>query len=183
MLISGLISAVTVGPAPGTAPDAIPTSLASAVVNFTQVTMQDAGDLVERPLDVLGGQRLGVDPADLRVDPVRPGGVAERLGDREVGVGQLDVLADEGDLESGLRPLDPLDHRGPALERRLAGPVDPERYLLLLETGDEVLDYREALARYAGAETVVVEGGNHTLESYPQQLPRILAFARIGAAG
>jgi predicted esterase YcpF (UPF0227 family) len=61
--------------------------------------------------------------------------------------------------------------------------IDPRRYLLIVETGDEVLDYREALARYAGAETVVVEGGNHTLESYPQQLPRILAFARIGAAG
>ena len=35
----------------------------------------------------------------LRVDLVRPGRVAERLGDRQVGVGQLDVLADERDLE------------------------------------------------------------------------------------
>ena len=30
--------------------------------------------------------------------------------------------------------------------------VTPRRYLLLVETGDEVLDYRQAVARYAGAE-------------------------------
>jgi hypothetical protein len=40
---------VTVG---GTAADPIPTSLASAVVNFAQVTMQDAGDLVARRFDM-----------------------------------------------------------------------------------------------------------------------------------
>ena len=44
-------------------------------------------------------QLLGVDPADLDVDAVSRAGVAERLGDAEVGVGQLDVLADDRDLE------------------------------------------------------------------------------------
>ena len=58
-----------------------------------------AGDAVEPLVQVLVGQRLRVDPADLGVDLVRPGRVAERLGDRQVGVGQLDVLADERDLE------------------------------------------------------------------------------------
>ena len=33
---------------------------------------------------------------------------------RQVGVGQLDVLADEGDLEDRLGRLDPLDERAPA---------------------------------------------------------------------
>ena len=46
---SQVISAVTVG---ATAPDAVPTALSSAVVNFTQVTMQDAGDLVARRFDM-----------------------------------------------------------------------------------------------------------------------------------
>lgn len=55
--------------------------------------------------------------------------------------------------------------------------IDPRRFLLLVETGDEVLDYRQAMARYAGAQQVVVEGGDHTLQSFPQQIPRILAFA------
>lgn len=62
--------------------------------------------------------------------------------------------------------------------RSLETPViHPERYLLLVETGDEVLDYREAVAKFAGALQVVVEGGDHTLQSFPQHLPRILAFA------
>lgn len=44
-----VISSVTVG---ATAPDTVPTSLSSAVVNFTQVTMQDAGDLIARRFDM-----------------------------------------------------------------------------------------------------------------------------------
>jgi predicted esterase YcpF (UPF0227 family) len=56
--------------------------------------------------------------------------------------------------------------------------VAPSRYLLLVETGDEVLDYRQALARYAGAAQIVVQGGDHSLQSFPQHLPRILEFCR-----
>lgn len=57
--------------------------------------------------------------------------------------------------------------------------VTPSRYLLIVETGDEVLDYRQAVARYAGAEQVVIEGGDHSLQSFQQHLPRILAFAGL----
>jgi uncharacterized protein len=58
--------------------------------------------------------------------------------------------------------------------------ITPSRYLLLVETADEVLDYREALRRYAGAEQIVVQGGDHSLQSFPQHLPRILQFAGMG---
>jgi predicted esterase YcpF (UPF0227 family) len=62
--------------------------------------------------------------------------------------------------------------------RRLYEPsITADRYLLLVETGDEVLDYRRAVERYAGAEQVVVQGGDHSLRSFPEQLPRILKFA------
>ncbi len=64
--------------------------------------------------------------------------------------------------------------------RALEAPrIDPERYLLLLETGDEVLDWREAALRYEGARMSVRDGGDHTLQSFPEHLPRILAFARL----
>jgi len=59
--------------------------------------------------------------------------------------------------------------------------VHPERYLLIVETGDEVLDYREAVARYAGARQVIVAGGDHTLKSFPEHLPLILEFAGLPA--
>jgi predicted esterase YcpF (UPF0227 family) len=55
--------------------------------------------------------------------------------------------------------------------------VTPERYLLLVETGDEVLDYRRAVERYRGAAQLVIEGGDHSLRSFPEHLPRILRFA------
>jgi uncharacterized protein len=55
--------------------------------------------------------------------------------------------------------------------------VTPHRYLLIVETGDEVLDYRKAVQRYAGAQHIVVEGGDHSLQSFPRHLPRILEFA------
>jgi predicted esterase YcpF (UPF0227 family) len=57
--------------------------------------------------------------------------------------------------------------------------ITPARYLLIVETGDEVLDYRSAVARYRGAEQMVIEGGDHSLQSFPQHLPRILAFAGL----
>jgi predicted esterase YcpF (UPF0227 family) len=57
--------------------------------------------------------------------------------------------------------------------------VTPSRYLLIVEAGDEVLDYRQAVTRYAGAEQLVIEGGDHSLHSFPQHLPRVLAFAGL----
>jgi uncharacterized protein len=55
--------------------------------------------------------------------------------------------------------------------------ITPRRYLLLVETGDEVLDYRRAVERYAGAEQVVLPGGDHSLQSFPEHLARIVEFA------
>jgi hypothetical protein len=66
-------------------------------------------------------------------------------------------------------------------EKLYAPRITPQRYLLLVETGDEVLDYRQAVARYAGAEQEVVEGGDHSLQSFPRHLPRILEFCRAAA--
>ena len=59
--------------------------------------------------------------------------------------------------------------------------VDPERYLLLLETGDEALDWREAARKYEGARTVIRDGGDHTLQSFAEHIPRVLAFAGLQA--
>ncbi|MBV8032451.1 MAG: esterase [Betaproteobacteria bacterium] len=61
------------------------------------------------------------------------------------------------------------------------GTIDPRRYLLLVETGDEVLDYRRALDRYAGAEQVVIPGGDHSLQSFAEHLSRIVRFAGLQA--
>lgn len=60
--------------------------------------------------------------------------------------------------------------------------ITPMRYLLLVETGDELLDYRETVEKYAGATQVVVRGGDHTLQSFPDHIPLILQFAGLSGA-
>jgi len=59
--------------------------------------------------------------------------------------------------------------------------ITPSRYLLLVETGDEVLDYRKAVERYEGCEQEVVQGGDHSLQSFPHHLPRLLRFAGLAS--
>jgi hypothetical protein len=55
----------------------------------------------------------------------------------------------------------------------------PGRFFLLVETGDEVLDYREAVAFYGGAWQYVRGGGDHAFQDYADQLPAILRFAGV----
>ena len=59
-------------------------------------------DAVEVPQPAVGQQALdvlGLDPLDLDLGAVVEAGVAERLDDRQVGVGQADVLADDADAD------------------------------------------------------------------------------------
>lgn len=58
--------------------------------------------------------------------------------------------------------------------------VTPERYYLIVETGDEVLDYRDAVERYRGCEQLVIPGGDHGLGDFERYLDRTLAFCGYG---
>lgn len=58
----------------------------------------------------------------------------------------------------------------------------PERYWLLVETGDEVLDYRHAVAKYAGARQTVLEGGDHSFTRWEDYLDELIAFAGLAPA-
>ena len=60
----------------------------------------------------------------------------------------------------------------------------PERYFLLAATGDEVLDYRDMVAHYAGAHQHVIQGSDHAVSEFEQYVDEVLAFCGIqGAAG
>lgn len=50
------------------------------------------------------------------------------------------------------------------------------RYLVLLQTGDEVLDYRHAVSYYQGAQVQLVQGGDHSFVGYQHYLPQIAEF-------
>jgi predicted esterase YcpF (UPF0227 family) len=64
------------------------------------------------------------------------------------------------------------------LQAQVTPPL-PSRYWLLLESGDEVLDYRQALDFYAGCRQSVLEGGDHSFTQFPHFIPQILEFAGI----
>jgi len=59
----------------------------------------------------------------------------------------------------------------------LAAISRPSRYWLIVETGDEVLDYREAVAFYAGAFQTVEQGGDHSLMSFHEYVPDLVKWA------
>jgi len=49
-------------------------------------------------------------------------------------------------------------------------------YWLMLQTGDETLDYRLAFNKYHACQQLVEEGGSHTFDNYEKWLPSILQF-------
>lgn len=55
----------------------------------------------------------------------------------------------------------------------------PEHYLAVIAKGDEVLDWREMQARYAGAHIHLLEGGDHALSDFAVHLPTVLAFLNL----
>ncbi|WP_107865004.1 YqiA/YcfP family alpha/beta fold hydrolase [Agitococcus lubricus] len=52
----------------------------------------------------------------------------------------------------------------------------PERLWVLLQTADETLDYRLALAKYPRSPMLVEEGGNHAFDSFEYHIPAIIDF-------
>lgn len=52
----------------------------------------------------------------------------------------------------------------------------PQNYMVLLQTGDETLDYTQAADKYQHANLVIEDGGDHSFVNYAQWLPKIVAF-------
>lgn len=56
-------------------------------------------------------------------------------------------------------------------------PAAPE--LLIAARGDELLDWREMVARYPHAQQCVLEGGDHALSDFPRHLAEVLRFCAL----
>jgi predicted esterase YcpF (UPF0227 family) len=64
-----------------------------------------------------------------------------------------------------------------ALDISGQAPAAPE--MAIIAKGDEVLDWREMVARYPHAQQVVQEGGEHALANFSDYLPRVAAFLAL----
>ncbi|TSE35715.1 YqiA/YcfP family alpha/beta fold hydrolase [Tepidimonas charontis] len=60
------------------------------------------------------------------------------------------------------------------------GPLpQPQRILLVAATGDEVLDWREMVARYPGSTHYIVPGSDHALSDFAAHLDTVLAHLQL----
>lgn len=63
------------------------------------------------------------------------------------------------------------------------GPLQsPHRYAAVIAQGDELLDWREMAARYAGGTLRIVAGSDHALSDFEAHLPFLLHFLQLDAA-
>ena len=54
------------------------------------------------------------------------------------------------------------------------------KFMVLLQKGDELLDYREALEKYDGCEMIVEEGGSHGFDGIERYFETIREFFAVG---
>ena len=91
-----------------------------------------------------------------------------------------DLAAYVGELTSFHTPEERFFFRSEYVDELRAltpGPLTrPQRYLAIIAKGDEVLDWREMSARYAGAQMCLLEGSDHALSDFDAHLPRLLRF-------
>lgn len=68
-------------------------------------------------------------------------------------------------------------HLQQLLDLRCETVQKPEAYLLMVQTADETLDYREAVDKFAQSPQFVQDGGSHGFEQFEKVIPAIMAFA------
>jgi predicted esterase YcpF (UPF0227 family) len=110
--------------------------------------------------------------------------LAERLGVRAVllnpSVNPLKNLEHHVGVTTAWHSDEPFEFRREYIDELAALRVEtitrPERYFLIAATGDEVLDYRDMVAHYAGARQYVIEGSDHAISEFPQYVDEVLAF-------
>lgn len=57
--------------------------------------------------------------------------------------------------------------------------TQPERYLLLTQTGDETLDYRQGVEKFSKSPQWIAQGGSHGFDGFEDHLPEIMRFFGI----
>jgi predicted esterase YcpF (UPF0227 family) len=113
--------------------------------------------------------------------------LAERLGCRAVlinpAVDPLKNLESHVGVTTAWHSDEPFEFRREYIdelaELRVERITRPERYFLLAASGDEVLDYRDMVAHYAGARQHVIEGGDHAMSDFPAHVDEVLAFCGL----
>jgi predicted esterase YcpF (UPF0227 family) len=111
--------------------------------------------------------------------------LTEKLGMRSVLVnpaitpheGLRTYLGPQKNLYTGNEYLLTEEHLAQLARLYVAKPSKMDRYLLMHTTGDELLDWRLAVAHYPGCRQVVVQGSDHGFKQFGDYLDIVLEFA------
>ncbi|GAA6206303.1 YqiA/YcfP family alpha/beta fold hydrolase [Thalassotalea sp. SU-HH00458] len=57
--------------------------------------------------------------------------------------------------------------------------IAKKHYMVMVQTGDEVLDYQQAVEKYQNCQLIVQEGGDHSFIDYHRMLPAIMTFLEL----
>lgn len=101
------------------------------------------------------------------VDPARD--LAGYVGEQSAYHDPGERFVFEASFIDELRALTP-----PAITR-------PERYFAVIAKGDELLDWHEMSARYAGAKVRLIEGSDHALSDFDDHLGAIVDFLGLNS--
>ncbi len=71
------------------------------------------------------------------------------------------------------------EHKSEVAEFNTAVIRNPDRFLVLLQTGDDVLDYREAVNKYHHCQLRVEAGGDHSFVGYESHLQTVSQFLHL----
>ncbi|MGZ0787872.1 YqiA/YcfP family alpha/beta fold hydrolase, partial [Pseudomonas saponiphila] len=71
------------------------------------------------------------------------------------------------------------EHKSEVAEFDTAVIRNPDRFLVLLQTGDDVLDYREAVNKYHHCQLRVEAGGDHSFVGYESHLQTVSQFLHL----
>jgi len=135
---------------------------------------QIIADRADRPLALVGSSLGGyyatwlAEKHGLRAVLVNPAVVARIALEKFVGPQQ--------NLYTGERFDFTREHIAELAALEVPRLTHPANFWLMVETGDEVLDYRQAVARYAGARQTVLAGGDHSFTRWADVLDQVIGF-------
>lgn len=153
-------------------------------------------DLSFRPTQAISQLQwhcLGIAPENLTIVGSSLGGfyaivLAEKLGCRAVllnpSIAPYETLAkhlgEQTNLYTGETFTFDSSHIAELIALSVSAITRPERYLLVVEMGDELLDHRRTREFFSGAKQIAIEGGDHELKSFPAHVPAVMAFVLGG---
>lgn len=144
---------------------------------------RESMDMVQRHIDAAKADRLTVIGSSL-------GGfytnyLAERYGCKGIALNPAvkagRELAPHVGMMTAYDSEEPFDFRAEYIDElnhlQVKSITLPERYLLLAATGDELLNWREMVAFYPGAQQIVIQGSDHGIGNYSDYLGAVIDFA------